>query len=761
MGEKTNFEKIKKIMTLFIKRILVVIFVLQFNFFSLKAEIVNKIDIKGNSRVSDETVRVYGNILTEGSNYTKNNLDQILKDLYSTNFFKEINIEIKDNTLFIELTEYPVINRLIISGEKSNKFKDEIKKIISLKEKDSFIESFLSKDINIIKNLYSSLGYNFSNINPKIRKIDDRSLDLVFEIERGDITKISKISFSGEKKLRDKRLRDIVASQEDKFWKVISRNTKFSENLVNLDKRLLTNYYKSLGYYDVSIQSTSAELLDSSYIELNYTINAGERYIVDKISTKIDPVYDKKIFLPLEKVYKKVSGDYYSPFKIKKILEELDNLIERNSLQFAEHKVEEILEDGKISLIFDVKEGEKFLVERINILGNSITKEEVIRSEMDLDEGDPFTQLNLDKSISNLKSRKIFRTVDSSVSNGSSSDLKIIDIRVVEQPTGEISAGAGVGTEGGSFAFLVKENNWLGEGKQVAFDFEINAESVKGEFSYINPNYDLLGNSIRYNLTNVTNDKPDQGYENKLVSIGVGTGFEQYKDVFTNLSLNATYDDLRTTGSASDSLKKQAGEYSELAASYGISYDRRNRKFMPTDGSIVSFNQSLPIYADKPFVGNTFQLSSYHSFNENFVGAGKFYLDTINGLDDEDVRISKRRSLSSKRLRGFERGKVGPVDGNDHVGGNYAAAINFEANLPNLLPDSSNAEVGFFLDFANVWEVDYDDSIDDSNELRSSLGSSLNWISPIGPLSFVLATNLSKASTDKTQSFSFNLGTSF
>jgi outer membrane protein insertion porin family len=761
MGEKTNFEKIKKIMSLFIKRILVVIFVLQFNSFSLKAEIVNKIDIKGNSRVSDETVRVYGNILTEGSNYTKNNLDQILKDLYSTNFFKEINIEIKDNTLFIELTEYPVINRLIISGEKSNKFKDEIKKIISLKEKDSFIESFLSKDINIIKNLYSSLGYNFSNINPKIRKIDDRSLDLVFEIERGDITKISKISFSGEKKLRDKRLRDIVASQENKFWKVISRNTKFSENLVNLDKRLLTNYYKSLGYYDVSIQSTSAELLDSSYIELNYTINAGERYIVDKISTKIDPVYDKKIFLPLEKVYKKVSGDYYSPFKVKKILEELDNLIERNSLQFAEHKVEEILEDGKISLIFDVREGEKVLVERINILGNSITKEEVIRSEMDLDEGDPFTQLNLDKSISNLQSRKIFRTVDSSVSNGSSSDLKIIDIRVVEQPTGEISAGAGVGTEGGSFAFLIKENNWLGEGKQVAFDFEINAESVKGEFSYINPNYDLLGNSIRYNLTNVTNDKPDQGYENKLVSIGVGTGFEQYKDVFTNLSLNATYDDLRTTGSASDSLKKQAGEYSEIAASYGISYDKRNRKFMPTDGSIVSFNQTLPIFADKPFVGNTFQLSSYHSFNENFVGAGKFYLDTINGLDDEDVRISKRRSLSSKRLRGFERGKVGPVDGNDHVGGNYAAAINFEANLPNLLPDSSNAEVGFFLDFANVWEVDYDDSIDDSNKLRSSLGSSLNWISPIGPLSFVLATNLSKASTDKTQSFSFNLGTSF
>ena len=745
----------------FIKKVLIVILAFHFNLLASKAEIVNKIDITGNSRVSDETVKVYGNIPDVGTNYTKENLDQILKNLYSTNFFKEINIEIKDSTLLVQLTEYPIINQLIISGEKSNKFKEEIKKIINLKEKDSFIENFLSDDINTIKNLYSSLGYNFSKINPKIRKIDERSLDLVFEIERGNITKISKISFSGEKKLRDKRLRDIVASQEDKFWKIITRNTKFSENLVNLDKRLLTNYYKSLGYYDVSIESTSAELLDSSNIELNYTINAGDRYIIDKISTRVDPVYDKKIFIPLEKSYRAVSGEYYSPFKIKKVLEELDDLIERNSLQFAEHKVEEIIEDGKISLIFDVKEGEKILVERINILGNSITKEEVVRSELDLDEGDPFTQLNLDKSISNIQARQIFRKVEPSVKDGSSPDLKIIDIRVVEQPTGEISAGAGVGTEGGSFAFLISENNWLGEGKQVAFDFEINTESVKGEFSYIDPNYDLLGNSIRYNLTNVTNDKPDQGYENKLISIGAGTGFEQYQDIFTNLSINATYDDLRTNSSASDSLKKQQGEYTELAASYGLMYDKRNRKFMPTDGSIISFNQSLPIYADKPFVGNTFKLSSYHSFNENFVGAGKFFLDTINGLDDEDVRISKRRSLSSKRLRGFERGKIGPVDGNDHVGGNYAAAVNFEASLPNLLPDSSNAEVGFFLDFANVWEVDYDDTIDDSNKLRSSLGSSLNWISPIGPLSFVLATNLSKASTDKTQSFSFNLGTSF
>ena len=745
----------------YLNKFLIISLVLQFFFSPLKSEIVNKIDIQGNSRISDETIKVYGNILELGSDFTKENLDEILKNLYSTNFFKDINIQIKNNTLFISLTEYPIINQLIIAGEKSNSFKDQIKKLIKLKENESFIESFLNDDINTLKSLYSSLGYNFPKIEPKVRKIDERSLDLVLKITRGEITKINKINFSGDKKLKDKRLRDIVASQEDKFWKIITRNTKFSENLVNLDKRLLVNYYKSLGYYDVKIESASAEISDSSNINLNYTINAGPRYVIEKISTQVDPVFDKKIFFPLENIYKDTIGEYYSPFKIKNILEEIDELIEANNLQFVEHKVEETVGDGKIALVFDIKEGEKILIERINIVGNSITSEEVIRSELILDEGDPFTQLNLDKSVSNIQSRRIFKSVKAEVKNGSSSDLREINIRVDEQPTGEISAGAGVGTEGGSFAFMVKENNWLGLGNEVAFDFEVSNETIKGQFSYTNPNYDLLGNSLTYQLANVTNDKPDQGYENKLMSFGAGTTFEQYKNIFTNLSLTASYDDLKTNSSASESLKKQKGQFSELAGSYGFTFDKRDRKFMPTDGSIITFNQSLPIYADKPFIGNRFSASTYHSFNENVIGAGKFFIDTINGLDNENVRLSKRNSLSSRRIRGFERGKIGPVDGSDHVGGNYAAALNFEANLPNLLPDSSNAEVGFFLDFANVWEVDYDSSIDDSNKIRSSVGSALNWASPIGPISFVLSTNLSKASTDKTESFNFNLGTSF
>ena len=739
-------------------------FILSFFLFllitSLKAEVINKIEINGNKRISDETVKVYGSI-SLGKDLTKSDVDKILQNLYSTEFFKSVSVELDKNVLKVNLKEYPIINELVILGESKSQFRNEIKKLINLKKNGSYIDTKLSQDIEIIKKLYSSIGYNFSTVETKIKKIDDYNLDLVFDIKKGNLTSVSKIFFTGDKKIKDKRLRDIIVSEEDKFWKIITKNTRFSLNLVNLDKRLLENYYKSIGYYDVQVSSSSAEILDTGKVNITYSIDSGKRYIIDKIKTDLDPVFDNNIFFPLNEVYRKYIGDYYSPFKIKKILDEIDIIIEKNNLQFVEHRVKETIQGDTINLSFIISEGEKILVERINIKGNNITNESVIRSELILDEGDPFTKLGLDKSVANIKSRNIFKSVKANITDGSSSDQKIIDIEVEEKPTGEISAGAGVGTDGGTFAIKVKENNWLGEGKKVSFDVELSEESLKGEVSYENPNYNLLGNSLKYSLTNVTNDKPDQGYENTLVSAGVGTSFEQFKDTFTSIGISASYDDLKTLSNASSSLKKQSGQFSEIAAEYGIAYDQRDRTFMPTAGTITKFVQTLPIYADKPFIGNTFMSSSYKSFGENVVGAGKILLTSVNGLNDEDVRISKRKSLSSSRIRGFERGKIGPVDGTDHIGGNYAAAVNFEANLPNFFPESSNTDFGIFLDFANVWGVDYDDSIDDSNEIRSSSGITLSWNSPLGPMTFVFAQPITHKSSDKTQSFNFNIGTSF
>ena len=740
----------------------ILIFFLIFLTYSLqlKAEDIKDILIKGNKRVSEETIKIYGEV-NSFKKYSDKNANIILKNLYGTNFFESVKVSFKNDTLIIDLKEYPIINQLIVLGEKTKKFEKEIKKVINSKAKKSLIKSNLVKDINIIKTLYSSLGYNFAKVETKLKKIDEENYDLLFLVERGEKTKISKINFIGNNNVKTKRLKDIIASEENKFWKVISRNTVLSQNLVELDKRLITNYYKSIGFYEVKISSNLAKVINNKNAELTYKVEEGNRFTFGKFSTVVDDVFDKKIFFPLNDIYTKYAGNYYSPFKVKEILEEIDLLISNNNLQFVEHNVQEQIGEKSINVIFNIFEGEKKLVERINIKGNNVTNEDVIRGELLLDEGDPFTKINLDKSVAELKARNIFKNVRSEVLNGTKDNLKIIDLSVEERPTGEISAGAGIGTSGGAIAFGVKENNWLGTGNSIEFKVDVDEESLTGVLSYRDPNYDRLGNSLNYFVKSESNDKPNQGYENTVVSAGIGTSFEQYKDLTASLGTNFAYDDLRTDGSASSSLKKQSGEYTELALNYGFTYDQRNRAFMPTSGGITNFSQSFPLFADRSFISNSFSHSSYKTITEDIIGASKFYIAAINGLGSDDVRLSKRRNLSSKRLRGFEKGKVGPLDGTDHVGGNYTAALNLEASLPNVLPESTNIDLGAFLDFGNIWGVDYDSTLDDSNKLRSTAGVSLNWMSPLGPMSFVLSQNISKASTDKTESFRFNLGTTF
>jgi outer membrane protein insertion porin family len=742
-----------------IKKLRVLLFVLLSTSIS-NAEVVKNIEINGNSRISDETIIVYGEI-NKNFDYSEKDLNKILINLYATDFFENVSLKIENNILKINLIEYSSINNLEIIGEKSTKITDQIRKIIKLKKKGSYIKSYLANDIETIKRLYSTLGFNSVKTEIKIKENVKNKLDLLIVIEKGTRTKISSIKFIGDKKIRDKRLRDIIASEESKFWKVLSKNTNFSQSLLDLDIRLLRNYYRSIGYYEVEITSRSASLNKLGNADIVYSIDAGKRYRILKIETNADSVFDSKIFFPLNNKYKEIIGSYYSPFIIKKLLEELDELIENNNLQFVEHNVQEKIDENGISIRLNIFEGEKVLVERINITGNNVTNESVIRSELLIDEGDPFTNLGLQKSISEIKARNLFGEVTSEVVDGSANNLKIVNINVTEKPTGEISAGAGVGTDGGSFAFNIQENNWLGDGKKVNFSMEVDAESLSGTFDYTNPNYDFLGNSVNYYISSATNDKPDQGYENSLLKAGASTNFEQYKDLYASLGLDFVYDDLRTLSSASAALKKQSGQFSEVSGFYGFRYDKRNRAFMPTDGSVFAFRQNFPFFADRPFIGNTASLSSYKEISDDVIGAGKIYLSAINGLNDEDVRISKRKFLSSSRLRGFKKNKIGPKDGTDHIGGNYAAAINFETNLPNLLPDSTKTDVGLFLDFGNIWGVDYDSSIDDSNKIRASSGISLNWGSPLGPMSFVFSTNLQKADTDETEGFKFNLGTTF
>ena len=277
---------------------------------------MKNLTIEGNKRVSSETIKIYGDIEIE-TDLSEKDLNDILKKLYSTNFFEEVKIELKNNNLIINVKEYPVVNQLIILGEDRNTYKEQIRKLIKLKEHKSFVRSFLAKDINLIKKFYSSAGFNFSKVEAKVKKINDANVDLIIEIERGEKTKISSINFIGNKLVKTKRLKEVIASEEDKFWKIISRNTVLSENLINLDKRLLINYYKSLGFYDVKIKSNIAKINVIGNAELAYTIEEGKRYLINKISTNVDETFDKNIFFSLNDSYKNMLVIIIHPSKSK------------------------------------------------------------------------------------------------------------------------------------------------------------------------------------------------------------------------------------------------------------------------------------------------------------------------------------------------------------------------------------------------------------------------------------------------------------
>ena len=742
----------------FLSSLCLVIFLFSSN---LSAEVLKKLEVQGNSRISSETIKVYGDIELN-KNYSGDDINNIIKKLYDTKFFSKISTNFSNNTLKIIVEENPIINTIIIDGEKAKKIKKVILEVISLKEKSSYVESDIKNDIETIRSFYKSLGYYSAEVEARSQVIGDdkKRLNLIFSVNKGEKYRIAKINFIGDKKVKYKRLRDVIASEEHRFWKFISRNVYLNAERIELDKRLLKNYYLDKGYYNVQVVSSSAESKTETDIELTYSINAGERFRIKKLSTDIDPVFDTTIFQELAKEFTNFAGDYYSPFKIQKILAKIDDIVDDNELQFVQHSVSETIGEDGVDIIFKIFEGPKVQIERVNIFGNTVTRDSVIRAELLVDEGDPYSKIKLNKSISNIRARNIFKKVSEKIIAGSTNDLKVLEIRVEEKPTGEIMAGAGVGTEGTSLSFAIKENNYLGKGLGVDATMNLTEESLRGALLLSDPNYKYSGNLVYGGVSSTKTDRPDSGYENTVINFNLGTKFEQYEDIYFTPGLDLSFDDLRVDSSASTALKNQAGEFTEFTFNYGLERDKRDKSFMPTDGNIISFSQGVPVFADQASLLNRLSFSQYHLFSENVIGALKFYGATITALDD-DVRLSKRLRMPSKRLRGFDSKNIGPVDQGDYVGGNYVAALNFEAQLPNLLPENTQTDVAAFLDFGNLWSVDYDSSVGSSSKIRSSVGITTQLWTPIGPVNFVLAQALSKAESDKTQTFKFQIGTSF
>ena len=737
--------------------------VLSLFFFSAKAETLQNIEISGNKRISDQTIIIFSAIKIN-EEITKAKLDEAIKKLYQTNFFRKINLNFENQTLFLEVEENPIIEKLDINGIKKQSLVEFIKGKMQIAEMKSFDEDLLSSDINLIYNILKTNGYYFAKISSS-KNINEElnTVNLKINVELGEKAKIKKIVFLGEKIFKEKRLKEVIVSEEHKFWKFISRNVYINQELINLDKRLLLNYFKNNGYFNVKIENSFVEFDKNSNFNLIFNITPGKKYFFNDFLLNLPSNYDEKLFQKIKKKFSKLKGDTYSLLKINDLLDDINDIALSKQYEFINASIEEKINGDKINFNINISESEKFYIEKINIKGNFNTLEEVIRNNLIVDEGDPFNEILFNKSVNNIQSLGIFKKVKTDVKDGSNVSFKEIDIDVEERPTGEISLTAGFGTTGETIGAGIKESNFLGKGIKLNTNLELTADSIKGQFIYAKPNFNYSDNTLFTSIKSSTTDLlTNSGYKTSEIGFSLGTEFEQFQNVFLSPEIDFLIEDLETSDKASNVLKKQEGSYTDLYFNYSINQDLRDKRFRTESGYVTTFSQELPLVSDNSELSNAFVITNYKklSSTSNMVGKVSFFGKTITGLND-DVRISKRLNVPASRLRGFQRGKVGPVENNDYIGGNYVSSLNFSATLPNLVQGVDNLDVGVFVDAANIWGVDYDSSIDDKSTVRSSTGVALNLMTPIGPLSFSFANALSKASTDKTETFRFNLGTQF
>ena len=730
------------------------------NFSVSNAEKVKIIEINGNERVSSETIKVFSQVKI-GNTLNEDALDQIIKELYSTNFFKNITVGFVEGKLSINVIENPLVQNIEINGVKNKDLNKAISDQLSIKEKNSYVEEVVANDLEKTSNFLKLSGYYFSKIDVSIRENSNNTVTLIYDVSLGEKALVSKINFTGNKIYKKSTLSRVIVTEENRFWKFLSKKKYLNENQINLDRRLLKNFYLNEGYYQVKVTQSTANIIKDNNFMITYNIDAGKKFFFDNVELIIPTDYDISNFKDIENQLNDLKNTEYSFKKIENLLDEIDKIAVTKQFEFINASFEEKLSENKINIKFIIDETQKLYVNRVNIIGNDITNENVIRDFLVVDEGDPLNEILNNKSINKIKSSGLFSKVDFEIKDTDVNYKKDIQINVVEQPTGEITAGAGYGSSGQTLSFGIKENNFGGNATRLNTSLSISQDTLKGGFTLNIPNYRYSDKALKLNLSRTDNDFFDTaGYKNTVSNFTLGTGFEYKQDLFFNPLLLLEFEDLETNSNASTTLKKQDGNYSNLKLDYNFFYDKRNQSFRPSEGFYSNFSQNIPILSNSYSIYNKYDFKVYKKLSENMIGSFSYHLSAINSLDDGDVRISERLNLSSKKLRGFKKGKVGPKDNNDYIGGNYATAMTASTTLPDFLPDLDSVDFSLFIDAGNIWGVDYDSSLDNS-KLRSSTGLSIDWLTPIGPLNFIFSQPITKSPTDVEETFRFDIGTTF
>jgi outer membrane protein insertion porin family len=733
------------------------------------AAVINNIKVVGNKRVEQETVLSYLGF-RKGDKYNASRADASIKDLFATGLFSDVQIRPSGGTLVVTVEENPIINKVAFEGNRE--VKDEtLASEVQLRQRAIYTKAKARSDAQRILDVYQRQGMFSANVVPKIIRLEHNRVNLVFEINEGSSTKVRAISFIGNRDFSDSQLRDIITTSETGLLSFLSHSNVYDPDRLNLDRELLRQFYLKNGYADARVVSAVADLdRDGSGFYITFTIEEGDLYRFGNVEVESSlPALDMSVMQDKMSTH---PGRIYNAAKIDKTTEALTLAAAESGYAFARvrPRVDRDPLARTIGLTYVVEEGPRVYIERISISGNLRTEDKVIRREFRLAEGDAYNRLMVQKARRRLMGLGFFKKVEIGRQPGGAPDRVVLDVKVLEQSTGDLAFSAGYSTSEGVVGDVsFTERNFMGKGQFVRLKLSGSFERGQFDFSFTEPRFMERNLSLGFDAFHKVADKTDDyGYKSQVSGGGLRLGFALADDSWLSTRYRFVRDEIYgVENTASQDIKEAEGTTYISSVGYTGTYDTRDHKRKPTRGYYLSLSQDLAgVGGDVSYLRSVVEGRAYYPLWEKVTLVGRAIGGHIEGWDGEEVRHTDRFSKGGETVRGFDKSGFGPRDRTtgDPLGGKIFMAGTVEMRFPiPIIPENLGFSGAVFADAGTLYDPGdiTDKNYDDDSSIRSSIGGSLLWDSPMGPLRADIAYILSEEEYDDTELFRFGAATKF
>ena len=725
-----------------------------------------EIMVQGAKRIDPETIISFGQIEL-GEQFDDAKLNDIIKNLFNTGLFADVQLSLQDGLLTIVVEENPLINRVIFEGNDRIDAED-LERELQLKPRRVLTRTKVQQDTQRLIDIYRLTGRFGVKVQPQLVMLEQNRVDLIFEIDEGALSKISKISFIGNNKFSDSKLRDVIQSKEDGFYRFLTSDDTYDQDRLDFDGELLRRFYLNNGFIDFQVVSTVAELSpgDTNFA-VTFTLDEGKRYKLGKITLE-SAVEDINIE-NLYHLYKGLEGDWYNARLVNKAIDRLVGQLGEDGFAFVEIKREIKREKNNESAVLAlyIAKTPRVYVERINIEGNSRTLDAVIRREFDLFEGDAFNVSKLRRARRSIRNLGFFSKAKVDSLAGSAKDKTIIRVSLEEKSTGEISLGAGFSSQDGPLANIgIRERNLLGKGQDLTFNFKGSAARQEFKIGFTEPYFLDRDVSAGFDLVQSTTDRQtESSFDERKAGGGLRLGYSLGPDLRQRLKYSFERTQIRNVDDqASIFIKEQQGNNTVSQVSHTTSYDQLDNRRQPSKGYAVSLTNDLAgLGGDVRHLRSKLRAGYFVPILEDRVLSFRLETGYIKGIG-EDVEIGERFFLGGRKIRGFAPSGIGPRDlkTRDVLGGNQYYTGSVELRFPIGLPNELGLKASIFSDMGSLSGLDQNSSeIEDSSGLRASVGMGLSWATGIGLMRLDFASAMLKEELDETEFISFSFGTGF